>query len=192
MRRTALALSLAFAPALAAQAGPVEEVRLGVVAHNVCIANCDNANKEDGPNINGEIVFASPDFLNILWSPSPYVVASVNTAGDTSFGGFGLQWDWEFAEGWAIEPGVGYVIHDGELTFPFPQGDPRNDPISETTVFFGSRDLFRTSLSLNKDLGEKWGVQLMYEHLSHGQILGSGRNQGLDNIGVRLRYRLGD
>ena len=192
MRRTALALSLTFAPALAAQAGPVDEIRLGVVAHNVCIANCDNANKEDGPNINGEIVFKSPEFLNILWSPKPYVMGSVNTAGDTNFGGVGLQWDWQFAEGWAIEPGVGYVIHDGELTFPFPQGDPRNDPISATTVFFGSRDLFRTSLSLNRDLGEKWGVQLMYEHLSHGQILGSGRNQGLDNIGVRVRYRLGD
>lgn len=192
MRRTALALSLTFAPALAAQAGPVDEIRLGVVAHNVCIANCDNANKEDGPNINGEIVFKSPEFLNIIWSPKPYVMGSVNTAGDTSFGGVGLQWDWEFAEGWAIEPGVGYVIHDGELTFPYPQGDPRNDPISATTVFFGSRDLFRTSLSLNKDLGEKWGVQVMYEHLSHGQILGEGRNQGLDNIGVRVRYRLGD
>ncbi|HRK68422.1 MAG TPA: acyloxyacyl hydrolase, partial [Hyphomonas sp.] len=187
MRRTALALSLAFVPALASEAGGIDEIRLGVVAHNVCIANCDNANKEDGPNINGEIVFKSPEFLNILWSPKPYVVGSVNTAGDTNFGGAGLQWDWEFAEGWAIEPGVGYVIHDGELTFPYPQGDPRNDPISATTVFFGSRDLFRTSLSLNKDIGEKWGVQLMYEHLSHGQILGSGRNQGLDNIGVRVR-----
>lgn len=192
MRRTALALSLAFVPALASEAGGIDEIRLGVVAHNVCIANCDNANKEDGPNINGEIVFKSPEFLNILWSPKPYVVGSVNTAGDTNFGGAGLQWDWEFAEGWAIEPGVGYVIHDGELTFPYPQGDPRNDPISATTVFFGSRDLFRTSLSLNKDIGEKWGVQLMYEHLSHGQILGSGRNQGLDNIGVRVRYRHGD
>ena len=192
MRRTALALSLAFAPALTAQAGGIDEIRLGVVAHNVCIANCDNADKEDGPNINGEVVFKSPEVLKILWSPKPYVMGSVNTAGDTNFGGVGLQWDWEFAEGWAIEPGVGYVLHDGELTFPFPQGDPRNDPISATTVFFGSRDLFRTSLSLNKDLGEKWGVQLMYEHLSHGQILGSGRNQGLDNIGVRVRYRMGD
>jgi lipid A 3-O-deacylase len=192
MRRTALALSLAFAPALAAQAGGIDEVRLGVAAHNVCIANCDNAGKEDGPNINGEVVFKSPEVLKILWSPKPYVMGSLNTAGDTNFGGVGLQWDWEFAEGWAIEPGVGYVLHDGELTFPFPQGDPRNDPISATTVFFGSRDLFRTSLSLNKDLGEKWGVQLMYEHLSHGQILGSGRNQGLDNIGVRVRYRFGD
>ncbi len=28
----------------------------------------------------------------------------------------------------------------------------------------------------------------MYEHLSHGQILGDGRNQGLDNIGLRVSY----
>jgi lipid A 3-O-deacylase len=192
MRRTALALSLAVAPALAAQADGIDEVRLGVTAHNVCIANCDNADKEDGPNLNAEIVFDSPEVLRILLSPKPYVMGSLNTAGDTSFGGVGLQWDWEFAEGWAIEPGVGYVIHDGELTFPYPQGDPRNDPVSATTVFFGSRDLFRTSLSLSRDIGEKWGVQLMYEHLSHGQILGSGRNQGLDNVGVRIRYRFGD
>ncbi len=192
MRRFALSLTLAVLPAMAAEAGPVDEIRVGVVQHNVCIANCDNANKEDGPNISGEIVFNSPDFLSLVWSPRPYVMGSVNTAGDTSFGGAGLHWNWDFADGWSLEPGVGYVIHDGELTFPFPQGDPRNDPVSAETVFFGSRDLFRTSLSLNRDLGEKWGAQLMYEHLSHGQILGSGRNQGIDNIGVRVLYRLGE
>ncbi len=192
MRRFALSLSLAALPALAAQAGPVDEVRLGVVQHNICILDCDNADKEGGPNINGEIVFNSPDILDIIWSPRPYLMGSVNTAGDTSFGGAGLHWNWDFADGWSLEPGVGYVIHDGELSFPFPQGDPRNDPISETTVFFGSRDLFRTSLSLNRDFGEKWGAQVMYEHLSHGQILGNGRNQGIDNVGVRVRYSFGD
>jgi lipid A 3-O-deacylase len=192
MRRTALALSLAFSPALAAQAGPVDEIRVGATQHNMCVLDCDNADKEGGPNINAEVVFNSPEFLKIIWSPRPYVMGSVNTAGDTSFGGAGLEWEWEFAEGWSFEPGFGYVIHDGELTFPYPQGDPRNDPISAQKVFFGSRDLFRTNLSLNKDIDEKWGVQLMYEHLSHGQVLGEGRNQGLDNIGVRVRYRFGN
>lgn len=192
MRRLAPAIvALAIVPA-AASAQIVDEVRLGVIQHNVCVLDCDNADKEDGPNINGEIVFGSPDILRFVWSPRPYLMASYNTAGDTSFAGAGLHWNWDFADGWSLEPGVGYVIHDGELTFPFPQGDPRNDPISASKVFFGSRDLFRTSLSLNRDLGGPWGVQVMYEHLSHGQILGNGRNQGLDNIGVRVSYAFGE
>ncbi|MEX1251840.1 MAG: hypothetical protein WEA77_11665, partial [Hyphomonas sp.] len=146
MRRVAFSLALAVLPAATASAQLVEEVRLGLTTHNVCVTDCDNAGKEDGPDLNGEAVFASPELFNLIGSPRPYVIASVNTAGDTSYGGAGLQWRWGFAEGWAFEPGVGYVIHDGELDFRFPQGDPRNDPISRSKVYFGSRDLFRTSL----------------------------------------------
>ncbi|MFN3912179.1 acyloxyacyl hydrolase [Hyphomonas sp.] len=191
MRRAVASLTLAALPVLAAQAGPVDELRVGVLKHNVCVLDCDNADKESGPNISGEIVFKSPEILGFIGSPRPYVMASANTAGDTSFGAAGLQWTWQFAEGWAFEPGFGYAIHDGELEFRYPQGDPRNDPLSAEQVFLGSRDLFRTNLSLNREINDTWGVQLMYEHLSHGQILGKGRNQGLDNIGVRVTYRLG-
>lgn len=192
MRLIALLIATFSAAPAAALAQTVDEVRLGVMDHNICFLDCDNANKEEGPSINGEIVFNSPDFLDLVWSPRPYLMGSVNTAGDTSFGGAGLHWNWDIAEGWSIEPGLGYVIHDGELTFPYPQGDPRNNPISKTKVFYGSRDLFRTTLSLNRDLAGPWGVQVVYEHLSHGQILGNGRNQGLDNIGVRVRYAFGE
>ena len=192
MRRLVVFLAFAALPAAPASAQMVEEVRFGVMQHNVCVLDCDNANKEQGPDINGEIVFASPDFLDVIGSPRPYVVASVNLSGDTSFGGAGLHWNWKFAEGWSFEPGFGYVIHDGEQSFPFPQGDPRNDVISESRVFLGSRDLFRASFALNRDLGDKWGAQLMFEHLSHGQILGNGRNQGIDNVGVRVIYRLSE
>lgn len=192
MRRAAQLIASFAILSASASAQSVEEVRLGIMDHNVCVLDCDNADKEGGPNINGEIVFSSPEFLKLIGSPRPYVVGSVNTAGDTNFGGAGLHWNWDFAKGWSLEPGFGYAVHDGELEFPFPQGDPRNNPISESKVFFGSRDLFRSSLSLNKDLTGPWGVQLMYEHLSHGQILGNGRNQGLDNIGVRVRYAFGE
>ncbi|WP_291198458.1 acyloxyacyl hydrolase [Hyphomonas sp.] len=192
MRRLLALLALAAVPAATASAQLVEEVRVGLTQHNICVLDCDNAHKEQGPNVSGEIVFASPDVLDVIGSPRPYVMASVNLGGDTSFGSAGLHWNWDFADGWSFEPGIGYVIHDGELSFPFPQGDPRNDVISESKVFLGSRDLFRTSLALNRDLGDKWGAQLMFEHLSHGQILGKGRNQGIDNVGVRVIYRLGE
>ena len=177
------------AAASPAQAQLVEEVRFGILQHNICVLDCDNANKEDGPDIEGELVFASPDILDIVWSPRPYLVGNYNTAGDTSFAGIGLLWNWDFAPGWSFEPGIGYVIHDGELEAPFPQGDPRNLPFNATTVYLGSRDLFRTSFALNRDFGDDWGVQLQYEHLSHGQIIGEGRNQGLDSIGLRVYRR---
>ncbi len=188
--RCAIATTVFAASAIAAPAfaGPISEVRLGVMQENVCVLDCDNANKEPGQNINGEIQFTSPDFLDIIWSPKPYVMASLNTQGDTSFGGAGLHWSFPFAGSWAFEPSFGYVIHDGELESPFPQGDPRSDAFAEEHVFLGSRDLFRTTFGLHHEINDTWGVELLYEHLSHGQVLGNGRNQGLDNIGVRVSY----
>lgn len=189
MRRTILFATVLCVASLPASADILSEVRLGVSQHNICVLDCDNADKEDGPNIMGEVVFQSPGFLRVAGSPRPYLTASANTAGDTSFAGAGLHWNWDFATDWSLEPGFGYVVHDGEIDFPYPQGDPRNNPISAHKVFFGSRDLFRSSLSLTRRFDGPWGVQLTYEHLSHGQILGNGRNQGLDNLGLRVTYR---
>lgn len=175
--------------ALPASAQLVEEVRVGIAQHNICVLDCDNADKEDGPNVTGEIVFKSPDFLSFAFSPRPYVTGSVNTAGNTSYGGVGLLWNFDFGENWSLEPGLGYVLHDGANSNPFIQGTPQSDRFGEENVLFGSEDLFRTSLALNRQMGENWGLQLQYDHLSHGQILGNGRNQGLDNIGVRVYWQ---
>ena len=185
-------LTLAASAVLPASAQLIEELRVGVMQHNICVIDCKNADKEDGPNVEGELVFASPDVFKYVLQPRPYAVASINVAGNTSYIGGGLMWNWDFAEGWSLEPSLGYVIHDGELEAPFPQGDPRNGEFAETHVLLGSEDLFRSALSLNKDFGEIWGVQLHYEHLSHGQIIGSGRNQGLDSAGLRVYYRFGE
>jgi lipid A 3-O-deacylase len=170
---------LSSAVAVAAVAGPasadlISEIRLGVMQENICVLDCNNANKEPGQSLSGEILFNSPDFLGVLWSPKPYVMGSGNLQGDTSFGGVGLHWSFPIAKRWQFEPSVGYVIHDGELESPY--------------VLLGSRDLFRTTFGLHHDINDVWGVELMYEHLSHGQILGDGRNQGLDNIGLRVSY----
>jgi len=93
---------------------------------------------------------------------------------------------------YSLAASVGYVIHDGELASPFPQGDPRGDAFTEEHVLFGSRDLFRSTFGLHYEINETWGAELLYEHLSHGQILGNGRNQGIDNIGLRATYAFGN
>lgn len=184
----AMGAALMLAPSARAD---VTEAHVGVMAHNICVTNCKNADKEDGPNIEMQLSFDSPSFLSWAFSPEPYVMASVSTSGDTSFGGFGVEWRWDFAEGWALEPGVGYIVHDGELENPHAPGTPAAAAFAEEHVQLGSRDLFRTSLALTRDLPGPWEVQVQFEHLSHGQILGSGRNQGIDELGIRLGYRFG-
>jgi lipid A 3-O-deacylase len=184
----AFGAALALAPA--AHAG-VNEVHVGVMAHNVCVINCDNADKEDGPNVEFQVSFDSPGFLSWAGSPQPYVMASVNTAGATSFGAVGLEWRWNFAEGWALEPGLGLAVHDGETNNPYANGTPEAEDFNNEHVLLGSDTLFRTSIGLTRDFEGPWEIQLFYEHLSHGQILASGRNQGLDEAGVRLGFQFG-
>lgn len=194
MRTTAagvVAFGAALAVAPSAQAG-VDEIHVGVMAHNVCVIDCKNADKEDGPNVEFQVSFESPGWLDWAGSPQPYLMASVNTAGDTSFGGFGLEWRWDFADGWAVEPGFGYVVHNGETNNPFPNGSPEAAAFAEENVMLGSEDLFRTSIGLTRDFAGPWEAQVFFEHLSHGQILGEGRNQGLDQVGIRLGYQFGE
>lgn len=194
MRSNALGLAAFGAVAAAAPqafAG-VDEVHVGVMQHNICVADCKNADKEDGPSVEFQVSFESPSWLEWAGSPQPYVVASVNTAGDTSFGGFGLEWRWQFAERWALEPGGGYVVHDGELNNPYANGTPEAAAFAAENLLLGSEDLFRTSLGLTRDFDGPWEAQLFFSHLSHGQILGNGRNQGVDQFGLRFGYQFGD
>ncbi len=193
--RLAVAAASLVAAAPSASAQIIRELRVGAIDTNICITNCDNTNQEDGFNIEAEVVFAPPKRLRYIGSPRPFLVASINTAGDTSFGGFGLVWNWDFLPGWSLEPSFGYVVHSGAIDVPLPIGPPENAEINnafdEDNVLFGSRDLFRSTLALNRDITKRLGIQVIYEHLSHGQILGSGRNQGSDNLGGRFYYRFG-
>jgi lipid A 3-O-deacylase len=173
----------------AAAAGEGTELRVGLTAHNIQVIDGKNAGKEDGPNASFEAVFASPEMLSWAFAPRPYITVSANTAGATSFAGVGLEWKVPLGAGWSIEPGMGYVVHDGEVKNPYPNGDPRAARFSNEHVLLGSRDLFRTSVGLSAEIGGPWSAQVIYEHLSHGQILGNGRNQGLDTLGLRVAYR---
>ena len=176
----------------------VAEARLNVLAFNPDIGiNPENNGEEDGVNLQAEIVFQTPSFLKwkYLFSPEPFIVGSVNTSGDTNFGGFGLSWDVQLGrkDRWEFETNFAYIIHDGEIDIPFPDelGNPANQEFDDENILFGSRDLFRTTFAFNRHINDRWGVSFVYEHLSHGQILGSGRNQGSDSLGGRIYYRFG-
>lgn len=183
----------AFATALACAGAPadarIDEVRLGVV-HNLRLDHGEIVDgKEEGENVELEFVSSSPRLLSLVGSPRPYVMGSFNTRDGVTFGGLGVLWRLEFASGWAFEPGVGYVIHDGEIDNPFVLGTAEAAAFEREHQLLGSRDLFRASLALEREFGDRFSGQLYWEHMSHGQVLDEGRNQGLDYVGVRLAYR---
>jgi len=183
-------LFVAVAAMIAPAHAKIDEWRLGVVSnirddHGEIVEG-----KEEGANIELDIVSSSPDFLNLIGSPRPYAMVSINTDNGVSFGGVGVLWRWEFADGWAFEPGFGYIIHDGELDNPYPGTSPEGIAFEEEHQLLGSRDLFRSSFALEREFGNHTALQLYWQHMSHGQILDTGRNQGLDYVGLRFIYRI--
>lgn len=175
----------------ATPAGALESVRVGVLDHNVGVLNAKTEGREQGVNIEAQADLGRLEALRWVGRPAPYAVASINTAGDTSFAGVGLTWRVPLGANWGFEPALGYVIHNGEVSNPFPNGDARATAFSNDNLLFGSRDLFRTTLGLTRDLPGPMFGELFYNHLSHGQILGNGRNQGVDQVGVRIGYAFG-
>jgi len=178
---------LGFAPA---QAGPFSDVYVSVVAHNIQVTDPKNAGKEQGPNIEIGAHFVSPGFLSGLGQPRPYVMASANAAGDTSFVAAGLGWRVPFGRDWAFEPAIGVAWHNAARANPFPNGDPQATQFSARRIINSSRDVFHTTLGVSRAVSGSARLALVYEHLSHGQVLGKGRNQGIDQAGVRLSFKL--
>ena len=177
-----LAALLAAAPAHA----QISELRVGVVAHDLV----DHA--EDGPQIALEALFNSPDWLGWAGSPRPYLYGSFNTQGYTNLGAAGLHWTGRLTDRLSLEGAFGISYNDGvEDVVDLPPDDPYRIETARTRALLGSRWLFHSRLGVDVALTERWAVGAYYEHFSHGQILAEGRNQALDEAGVRLSYRFG-
>ncbi|WP_300544382.1 acyloxyacyl hydrolase [Maricaulis sp.] len=189
MMRLGLAVAaavLAAAPALADDDRGLE-FRLGATAHDL------SDHVEDGPNITADLLLPSPEFLDVIWSPRPYFYGSFNTNGLTNFGGTGLAWNWEFADGLNFEFRTGLTYNDGveDIDPNSAPDDPTRIRLATTRSLMGNEILFHNAFGLDMDVSDHWSVGVYYEHISHGQILASGRNQALDNAGVRIGYRWG-
>lgn len=184
-----LAMGAAMAvPAAASADEPGLQLKAGLIAHNICLSSCNNAGKEDGPIVDVQLNFRSPGVLAIIGAPRPYVALAPNVSGDTSYAAVGLEWRWQFAEKWALTPGLGYALHDGATNNPFRNGTPQATQFNRDHILHGSNDLFRLSAGVERRLGEHWSIEGVVLHYSHGQMLGHGRNQGNDQAGVRFGY----
>src|SRR5690606_7004396 len=94
-------------------ASPVaaQEVFAGVYAHEVDTPFTLKVG-ESGVDLALGYRFAPIEPLGFIGKPAPYIVGSLNTAGDTSFAGVGLAWTLGNGPVY-VRPGIGVVVHDG-------------------------------------------------------------------------------
>src|SRR5256885_8860768 len=69
----------------AAQLNIVDEVKAGILAHDVGFLG---HHLEKGPDVNLEMLFTPPDLLAVIGSPRPPIRARINTPRKTSHGSF--------------------------------------------------------------------------------------------------------
>ena len=153
----------------AAQAG---ELFGGVYVHDVD-SPLTKSGVEDGADVQ----------LGYRWDAigrtplQPYLFGAVNTSGETHYAAVGLSA--KFGDRVFIRPGLGLAIHSGS------DGNfQRTDKIA-----FGSRILFEPELGVGVRLTDRASVEASWVHMSHAQLFGR-QNPGIDNIGVRLSWKL--
>lgn len=169
----AAALSAASTPALA------DEMFVGVYAHEVDTPFTLRV-EEDGVDIAAGYRFEPVEGLRAIGRPAPYIIASVNTAGDTSFAGGGLSWT--IGKGPVyVRPAIGIVVHDGDTH--------RYDPVTGKDRGLGSRVLFEPEFGIGYRLSERVSAEASWMHISHARLFDSGQNPGIDMIGLRMVFR---
>lgn len=166
-------LLLILMPGARAQSRWIDEAKLGLMEHDISLGG---HHVERGPDVNGEVLFPSPSFLDAIGGPRPDLGASVNTAARTSYAYTGLiwtvrPWRWLFA-GF----GLGGAVHDGQLDGVVP-GHKR----------LGSRALFHESVELGYQITSALSLSLLVDHISNANL--ARHNQGLTNFGLRTGFR---
>jgi hypothetical protein len=172
----AAAALLAGAP-LSASAG---ELLAGVYDHDVDV-NVALGNFEPGAQLGVGYRSDRIEALRFIGRPHAQAMLMANTAGATSYATAGLLWRFPIGERVYFAPGLGAAVHNGNSE-TFQQ--------TPDELYLGSRVLFAPELNLGVRVNERWGVEASWIHLSHGQTRGK-QNPGLDDIGVRVTYRLG-
>ena len=89
LRSVVVAAMLGTTVPAAAQSQVVDEFKFGVLAHDIGLFD---SHVESGSDINFEMLFTPPEFFRVIGSPRPHLGGSLNTAGATNAGYFGLTW----------------------------------------------------------------------------------------------------
>ncbi|WP_297697158.1 acyloxyacyl hydrolase [Phenylobacterium sp.] len=199
-------LRLAAAAALAALAlagrANAAELLAGAYAHDVSFLGdaigSGSADRERGADFELGVRSARIAALHLIGAPQAHVFVSVNTHRTSDLVAAGLSWPLPLGRTFYLRPGLGLAYTDGKVNLP-PVNAPGLTPaevqrrltLFQTRIDFGSRVLFEPEIALGAHLTPRWSAELSWVHISNGQIFHHGKNQGLDDAGVRMIYALG-
>jgi lipid A 3-O-deacylase len=158
----------------------VDEFKFGVLAHDVGLFD-DHI--ESGADINFEMLFTPPAFLDIIGSPRPHLGGSLNTAGNTNSGYFGLTWGITLIQN-LFRSGDGVFIN-GSLGGALQDGYTNSAQPGRKTL--GSTALFRGSLELGYQLTPNLSISGFLDHMSNADL--ASHNAGLTDAGARLGFK---
>ena len=205
MRKIVISLAAAASGLALAAPASAGEIIAGVFAHDVTFVGeavgLGAAGKEGGANVHlgwrSDRLDSWPDWMR---GPRAHVFISGNTEGDTSYIAAGLTWHIPLSDDgrWYVQPGMGLAVHDGYDLFPdfsepgiSPEEFDRRVALRSERIEFGSQIVFEPEISLGYRITDNVAVELSYVHLSNGQIFHQGKNEGLDEVGVRFLYHFG-
>lgn len=170
----ALAMTVVGAGGRAA-AGPLHEVRGGILAHDVPDLWSGFRREPQSIDLNVELTF-SPSMPFLFGVLRPALGASINTRGGTSHGYLDARWEIDLGPRVFFATGLGAAIHDGET-----------DRTSGREKLLGSRVLFHIPFELGVRVDDRSSVSIYFEHTSNANT--QSFNEGLDRVGVRYGFR---
>src|SRR5690242_9266687 len=173
-------LMTAVSAGAAAQTQVVDEFKFGVLAHDIGLLD---KHVESGADINFEMLFTPPAFLDIIGSPRPHLGGSLNTAGNTNSGYFGLTWGITLIQN-LFRSGDGVFVN-GSLGGAVQDGYTNSAPPGRKSL--GSTALFRGSLELGYQLTPNLSISGFLDHMSNADL--ASHNAGLTDAGARLGFK---
>jgi len=185
-------------------AGPATaaELMAGAYIHDAAFIGgalgTGSADREKGADIELGVRSDRIEWLRLIGAPQAHAFVSVNTDGTSDFVAAGLSWPIRITQKFYFRPGLGLAYTDGKVGLP-PVNAPGLSPaeiqrrldLFNTRIDFGSRTLFEPELNLGYRFSPKVAAELSWVHISNGEIFHHGKNQGLDDVGVRVIYALG-
>lgn len=179
---TVAALVLIWSGVARAEGRLIDEIKIGVEAHDITLGG---SHKENGADINEEILFVSPDFLSVIGAPRPHLGGQINTAGNTDQAYFGLTWGLPLLKA-VLGETDGLTIY-GSLGGAYQDGYQNESPIPANRKALGAPVLFRESVELGYHLWPVASVSLIVDHISNANI--APHNAGITNAGARIGFK---